>query len=294
MYQTKFRAFQLATDGSLFSYYKQNQYTLIEARLPKGGIEVLQQDLDYHGKTTIDTLHITSWDEDHCHFEELTQIINHFRPNRIEVPHYQPDSNNSKLCYETLMRYDHIHQRRVHNVQVIDRAYLNSLTPGKPGEINNIVYESMFNCDCKNDMSLIELFRSAGFNVLSLGDCESADTAKRLMDSEIIRRDVDVLILPHHGADNGFISPEFLRRVNPKLAICSSNHGNQYDHPKEEIRKMLYEANIPLYTTKTGDVFIYKTTDNPNARAVNFNADNNGVSSEHYFTPKPKAMAFSY
>ena len=52
----------------------------------------------------------------------------------------------------------------------------------------------MFNCDCKNDMSLIELFRSAGFNVLSLGDCESADTAKRLMDSEIIRRDVDDIL----------------------------------------------------------------------------------------------------
>lgn len=288
MYQTKFKAFQLDTDGSLFSFYKQNHYTLLEARLPKGGIEVLATDIKEHNKTTIDTLHITSWDEDHCHFEDLTQILNRFRPAHIEVPHYKPDSENGQLCYKTLMKYDYIHQRSVHNVRIVDKAYIDSLTPGQSGGVSNIVYAPIFNCDCKNDMSLIKLFRSSGFNVLSLGDCESAETARRLMNSSIILSDVDVLILPHHGADNGFISPEFLRKVNPKIAICSSNHGNQYDHPKQEIRDMLYEANVRLYTTKNGDVIIYKNTDMPSALAINRITDNDVVSSKFFFTPKAK------
>lgn len=45
IYKTKFRAFQLDSEGSLFSFYSSNRYTLIEARIPKGGIEVLRSDL---------------------------------------------------------------------------------------------------------------------------------------------------------------------------------------------------------------------------------------------------------
>ena len=65
-YLTRFRAYQLASPGSLFSYYKKNHFTLIEARIPKGGIEVLAAELNQFGKSYIDTLHITSWDDDHC------------------------------------------------------------------------------------------------------------------------------------------------------------------------------------------------------------------------------------
>jgi competence protein ComEC len=144
----------------------------------------------------------------------------------------------------------------------------------------------MYGCDCKNDMSLIKLFRSAGFNVLSLGDCESVDTAKRLMAQSFFKTEVDVLILPHHGADNGFIFEEFLKHINPKLAVCTSNFGNQYDHPKEEIRKMLFDAGINLYTTKTGDVVIIHGEGNTESTVLNLNSDNTAISSKFPFTPK--------
>jgi competence protein ComEC len=74
-----------------------------------------------------------------------------------------------------------------------------------------------------------------------------------------MKKEVDILILAHHGADNGFTTSKFLRSVKPKFAICSSNYDNQYEHPKKEIRELLYEFNIPIFTTKTGDVIISST-----------------------------------
>ncbi|MDN3548959.1 ComEC/Rec2 family competence protein [Mucilaginibacter aquaedulcis] len=283
---TKFRAFQLDSAGSLFSFFKKNTYTLIEARLPKGGIEVLEQDLKYNGKSTIDVLHITSWDSDHCSFDDLSQILNKLRPEKIEIPDYEPSSDTGELCRNILLKYDNIHDKYVHNVQVISKEYIRSLANAPAGGAGNVVIESSYRSDCKNDMSLIKLFRSVGFNVLSLGDCESPDIAKKLLTYPLLTSEVDVLILPHHGAHNGFIFDEFLAKLNPKVAVCSSNYGNQYDHPRQEIRDMLYEANIPIYTTKTGDIIITQREDESAASIFNLNQDNNGVSSQSSFIPK--------
>lgn len=290
-YSTKFRAFQLDTPGSLFSFYKKNIYTLIEARLPKGttqqeSIELLRNDLSFHNKTEIDTLHITSWDSDHCTYNDLVQIINQFRPQTIEIPSYYPESDDGKLCRSLIMKYDAIHQKYAYNVKVISKDYINSLTEGKENETNDIVYHSLYQSENKNDMSLIRLFRSLGFNVLSLGDCESSDIAERLMAGTIIKNEVDVLILAHHGADNGFTTAKLMDTLNPKIAICSSNYDNQYDHPRQEIRDILSQRNIPLMTTKRGDVIIYQLENMNTSVAVNMAGNNEIEESREGFIPK--------
>ncbi|MFN0293016.1 ComEC/Rec2 family competence protein [Pedobacter helvus] len=283
---TKFRAFQLDSEGSLFSFYKQNIYTLLEARLPKGGIGVLIDDLGFHGKRRIDTLHITSWDADHCHFEDLSQILNHLRPALIEIPGYEPESDTGKLCKNVILRYDDIHQEFITNVNRISKSYIQQLPFGTAWDETNIFYPSDEQAVCKNDRSLVCLFRSKGFNVLSLGDCESWQIADRLLNCNFIRTEVDVLILPHHGANNGFITTSFLQKVRPKVAICSSNYDNRYDHPRPEVREMLFHTGTRLFTTKTGDVVIYQRTNEWNASVYNMKMDNYGLSSSGEFTPK--------
>ena len=183
------------------------------------------------------------------------------------------------------MKYDDIHQKYVHNVVPISEEYINSLNNAPEMGTNDVIYPSMYNVDCKNDMSLIRLFRSTGFNVLSLGDCESAEISQTLARQSIIP-ETDVLILAHHGANNGFTTPEFLDAVRPKLAICSSNYDNQYDHPRPEIRAMLNARNIPLMTTKRGDVIVYQEENNRSAVANNY-VNNNRVSEDPFiFIPK--------
>jgi len=285
-YLSKFTAFQLDSPGSLFSFYKEDFYYLIEARLPKGGIDELLTDMAYHNKTTIDVLHITSWDADHCTYDDLIQIINKLRPSRIEVPDYLASSEDGKLCQKVIYSYDDIHQRHVHNVQAINDNYISSLPNASLGGSSNVIYKSMFNCDNKNDMSLIKFFRSVGFNVLSLGDCESSQIANRLANDAILSKEVDVLILAHHGANNGFTSPALLDALKPKIAICSSNNDNQYDHPHTEVYNMLAYRNIPLMTTKRGNVTIYQVNGDDGAVATNLISNNEVVDTRTGFIPK--------
>jgi competence protein ComEC len=284
--ETKFRAFQLDTDGSLFSYFKPGTYTLIEARIPKGGIQVLKSDLKLHGKDKIDVLHITSWDNDHCNYDDLVQILNNFRPETIEIPHYTPDTDTGKLSLKIITKYYEIHEYYKPNIRIISPTFIKSLPNAKSKGTGDVVYSSKENTDKKNDMSLIKLFRSAGFNVISLGDCECSTIANTLMTYSFITTEVDVLILPHHGADNGFITSAFLDKVKPKIAICSSNYGNQYEHPKQSIRDLLYEKGIPLYTTKTGDVHVIHKKGETITNVFNMMSDNTNVSSKNSFTPK--------
>ena len=285
--ETKFRAFQLDSPGSLFSYYKRNTYTLIEARIPKGGIPVLEHDLKIHGKETIDVLHITSWDDDHCDYMSLTQIMNHFRPARIEIPGYEPHSDTGKQCKGLILKYDDIHQKYVNNVTIHTEQYIKNLPNAQAWGTSNVVYHSHYNSECHNDMSLIKLFRSAGFNVLSLGDCESKEITKSLMyNNNFIGTEVDVLILPHHGSENSMLTKEFLDFCNPAIAICSSNHDNEYEHPRQSVRQLLSNKDVKLMTTKRGDVILVQRTAENQVEVYNLMSDNNNLCESGTFGTK--------
>jgi competence protein ComEC len=284
--ETKFRAFQLDSPGSLFSYYKTNNYTLIEARLPKGGIEILRKDLNYHNKDRIDTLHVTSWDDDHCDWDSLTQIMNQFRPNRIEIPGYEPKSETGVACKELIMKYDIIHQKYINNVTIYNQNTIRSLSNGKAWSTNNIVYESLFDVDNSNDMSQIRLFRSSGFNVLSLGDCESKDIATNLMKyATFIKNETDIIILPHHGSENTMLTPEFLDFCKPILSVCSSNYDNEYSHPRQSVVNLLTNKNVKSLTTKMGDVVVIKEV-NEDTNVYNYISNNNKLEGTYTFKTK--------
>lgn len=283
---TRFRAFQLDTAGSLFSIYKQNRYTLVEARLPKAGLRALQDDLAAYDKQSIDLLHITSWDTDHCTYNELAAILNHLRPARIEIPGYVPDTEEGLLCRSVLLKYDDIHQRYVHNVQQVTPGYISTLSNATPWGTSDVLYPTDPHAPNKNDRSLIRLFRSEGFSVASLGDCESSDIARTLMNSSIFNTEVDVLVLPHHGADNGFISDEFLKVVKPRIAVSTSDWGNQYGHPKPEIRQMLASNDVEHMTSKAGDVVITQEAGSSTTIAVDLDQNGHHIQKHKEFLPK--------
>jgi len=272
---TYFRAFQLNSKGSLFSFWKNNVYALIEARLPKGGIDVLISDIYQFGKNRIDTLHITSWDTDHCNIDDLTQILNRLRPDKIEIPSYEPNSDTGKLCKSLITKYDYIHQRYVYNVKIFNKATIDSLPVAQAWGTGDVVYHSLYNVDNHNDMSQIRLFRSNGFNVLSLGDCESEEITKYLMNSTFfIKNEVDILILPHHGSDHSMLTGEFLDFCKPSLAVCSSNYDNEHDHPHQPVRNLLSRRDIKLMTTKRGDVIVKQNYLTLQAEAFNLISNN--------------------
>lgn len=283
---TRFRAYQLDVAGSSFSYYADGHFTLIEAMATERSKPQLRAELEACKKSNIDTLHITSWDQDHCDQVGLQWILENLHPRRIEYPGYLPHTECGR---ESLKIINDYRARRsqagiVATVQSIDPPYVKSLEAGQALGYKDIVYHPKELFDRSNDNSTIKLFRAGCFNVLSLGDVEHINIAALLKRCGILCREVDVMILAHHGADNGFTTKRLLQRLAPKVAICSSNYDNQYDHPRPEIRDLLWEQDIRLYTTKTGDVVLASVGSHTmDYEVINLRANSKEVSSINKF-----------
>lgn len=182
MKETRFRAYQLGTPGSSFSYTVGNHITLIEARYNDNNKENVKSEVERIGEKRIDCLHITSWDEDHCNFDELLEILIDLSPRRIDYPWYTPDTKCGKKS-KALIEY-YLNQGKG-NGSAISPDFIKGLEEGELLKYNDILYNPVADQDKHNDNSVVQLFRQGRFTVLSLGDCESPEIAERIMYSTI-------------------------------------------------------------------------------------------------------------
>ena len=253
--RTRFRAFQLGTKGSSFSYFDGFTFTLIEARVTELSAQQLIAEMKVCGVSTIYCLHITSWDDDHCDADSLSEILTYLRPARVECPGYAPHTDTGIECNQLIAEY----QRRARGavIQHITPGFMRSLAGATSFTNANVFYHpTAVSTQSSNDNSTVKLFRSGAFTVGSFGDIESPTISKILQSDPILQSELDVMILAHHGADNGFTTNALLDALQPSVAVCSSNYDNQFEHPRQSIRDLLHQRQIPLYTTKTGDIII--------------------------------------
>lgn len=251
---TRFRAYQLGTEGSSFSYFDGSHFTLIEARLTDTSKASVEAEVTACGINKIDCLHITSWDNDHCSPSELDIIFETYQPRTIEYPGYPPHTDTAKEALKKILDYKK--NRPKTTLRKVDPLYINSLNEAEKLGYKNIFYHPKSLYEDSNNNSTVKFFRTGSFNVASLGDVEDTNISSMLARSSMFSQELDILILAHHGANNGFITSNFLRKTKPTVAIASSNYDNRYEHPKQEIRDLLYEHEIPIFTTKTGDIIV--------------------------------------
>lgn len=289
---TRFRAYQLGAEGSSYSYFNGEIFTLIEARYNDVNEPNIKDELKNCSKTTIDTLHITSWDQDHCTPLDLENIFKDFKPKKIEYPGYEPHTDTGKESLKLIKSYKQKSKQSKDNLTVvtkkIDPAYIKSLDGAEKLTYHDIFYNpKKIYTDSSNNNSTIKFLRSGAFNVASMGDVEDNNISSRLRRSNVFSSEVDVLVLPHHGANNGFITNNFLKKTKPTVAICTSNYDNQYDHPTKEVTDALSKNRIPYFTTKTGDVIIKSIEHHTNKyQVLNLVKNNEKLSSEEVFIAK--------
>lgn len=283
---TRFRAYQLGTCGASFSLSVDNHFTLIEARYNDTNSPHILWEMQKLGISRINTLHITSWDADHCNADELQRILVELRPLKVEYPSYPPHTKNGE---ESL---SHIKAYYLYCLRNRLQCGLKPITPQiVTGQVKmrfrgeDLFYNPVRNVDKSNDNSIVKFFRVGTFQILSLGDCENEEIRDRLMDDEILTHEVDVLILAHHGADNGFTTQQFLQTLSPKVAICASDYGNQYGHPAPAIVSRLSNAHIDYYSTKTGDI-IAQSVDKYSFKVSNYISNNEEKGSERIYSNK--------
>lgn len=270
---TRFRAYHLGCPGSSFSYFADGHFTVIEGRLTEESRQQLEHEMRIRcGVEAANLLHITSWDADHCNKHELLDLLNMIQPLKIECPGYDPYTDHGEGCLEIIADYRDRRRNtnRFPQIEHITPKYIDGLERAEAHAFRNTFYNPFHISECANDNSTVKHFRTGSFNVLSLGDVELPIIGARLRRSSVLTTETDVMILAHHGADNGFTTKKFLTHLEPSLAICSADYANMYDHPREEIRELLHEQGIRLMTTKTGDVIVRSTGDHIGAyEAIN-------------------------
>lgn len=275
---TRLRAYQLGESGSSFSYSVGKHFTLIEARYNVCNAEHIKWEMKQLGISRISRLHITSWDNDHCRSNELEMLLYELRPRLIEYPGHNPETKNGVECLNMIMRYTLGQHMVLHTSRIAASRRVRF-------ETRDVLYNPLEIRGRSNDNSVVKFFRVGTFTVLSLGDCESTLIRDRLMKELILQSEVDVMILAHHGADNGFTTTEFLRAIKPRIAICSSNYKNKYNHPERAIRNRLRQVGIPYFSTKTGDVIV-QSVDNKHFMATNYIANDTKKQSCQMFENK--------
>ena len=276
---TRFRAYKLGEKGASFSLSVDKYFILVEARYNEVNKQHIKYEMRLSGVDHINVLHITSWDEDHCKSTELEDIINDLKPSVIECPGYRPHTNTGLISLSIIAKSASKVIRITPNLimnQNFTRLFGHDLFFG-PNDISDHTNS--------NKKSTIKLFRIGSFQVLSLGDCEDEAIANKLIQNDIITNEVDVLILAHHGADNGFTSTKFLKAVNPKVAICACDWDNMYSHPSEAVLSMLSNLNIKYYSTKAGDI-IAQSIDKYKFKVSNYISDNEKKESVKAFSNK--------
>ncbi len=292
---TRFRSYMLDEKGGSYSYFDGSHFTLIEARLNNANRENLSEEMSLCGVEKIYCLHITSWDSDHCKYAELEEILATLKPKKIEYPGYEPHTDNGERCLETIFHYQNeSRKRRSVNVSAISITpkYINTLNKAKALKYTDVIYNPIkIDTDNSNNKSTVKIFRTGSFNVLSLGDVESDNIASYLREFAIIKKEVDVMIMAHHGADNGFTTSAFIKKVKPQIAIVGSNYANQYNHPTQEIRDLLYQERVKLFTTKTGDVVIHSLRNhNGEFRVDNYISRGEEIKSTNEFIAKKRDL----
>ncbi len=103
-----------------------------------------------------------------------------------------------------------------------------------------------------NNESLVVRLESNGKRALFTGDMESI-VEKTLVQA---RADVraDILKVAHHGSTSSSIL-EFLRLVDPDLAVISAGKGNPFGHPRSEILERLNDLGVEVRRTDLeGDI----------------------------------------
>lgn len=260
---TRFRAYQLGEAGTSSSYFADNHFTLIEARRTEAlSHKNLMMEMEICGKKTIDALHVTSWDRDHCNPPDLIWILENLRPTRVEYPGYAPHTETGKESLRIINNYRaKMHSANRTNTRTIGITpkYIEGLKPGENLGYHDVFYHPKFLFDgdhSSNNNSTVKLFRKGCFNVASTGDIEHSRIGSYLRSCKIFKSETDILMLPHHGASTDVVTKTFLEAVEPTIAICNSNYANQYDHPTPELTGLLRRQGVDIYTTKIGDVVV--------------------------------------
>ena len=214
------------------------------------GKKVLIPYLLDRGYTSLDLVIISHFDTDHV--GGILSVLDELKVKKVCIAKQYEKTEN----YEKFLK---IISKKSIEVQV--------LTIGDILKIeDNLIFEVLFPKETLikensiNNNSLVMKLVYKDFKMLFTGDIESPAEEKIVsLYKNTGKLESDVLKVAHHGSKTS-TSQEFLKLVNPKIALIGVGENNLFGHPSKEVIERFEKCKIKVYRTdEYGEIEINNT-----------------------------------
>ena len=206
------------------------------------GANDLVKDLKNRGIKTIDIAIATHPHEDHI--GGMDEVLENFDVKSF----YAPKVAHTTKTYENMLKAVKNEGLKIKQIKEGTKIDLGKDTDVQVYSPVKSQYEEL------NNYSPVMKISYGQNSFMFTGDAESLVEKEILNENKDLK--ADVLKLGHHGSHSS-TSEEFLKAVDPSIAIVSCAKDNKYGHPHKETMSNLKKAGITVYETfRDGDITI--------------------------------------
>ncbi|WP_415335229.1 ComEC/Rec2 family competence protein [Clostridium perfringens] len=206
------------------------------------GANDLVKDLKNRGIKTIDIAIATHPHEDHI--GGMDEVLENFDVKSF----YAPKVAHTTKTYENMLKAVKNEGLKIQQIKEGTKIDLGKDTEVQVYSPVKSQYEEL------NNYSPVMKISYGQNSFMFTGDAESLVEKEILNENKDLK--ADVLKLGHHGSHSS-TSEEFLKAVDPSIAIVSCAKDNKYGHPHKETMSNLKKAGITVYETfRDGDITI--------------------------------------
>ena len=235
--------FDVGQGDGIFIQTPNDKQILIDGGPDNGILEKLNQTMPFYDRT-IDLVILTHPDADHI--TGLVEVLNYYQVEHILTSGLEKDTA-VYIKWKELIEEKNISLSLAQMGQKIilqNGIALEVLWPNQ-----NLI--SSYSSSA-NNVSVVTRLVYGDIEVLLTGDIEKK--VENYLVNQDFKLESDILKLPHHGSKTS-TSYNFLKAVNPKIAIISVGEDNRYKHPSKEVLERIKDL-IVYRTDKDGDIQI--------------------------------------
>ena len=235
--------FDIGQGDSIFIETSDGKQVLIDGGPDNSILEKLNQTMSFYDRT-IDLVILTHPDADHI--TGLVKVLNYYQIEHILTSGLEKDT-------AIYMKWKELFEEKNISLSLAQQGQRIILQ-------NNVILEVLW-----PDQNLISSYSNPANNVsvvtrLVYDDIEillTGDIEKKV-ENYLVNQDFDlesdILKLAHHGSKSSTIF-NFLKAVNPKIAVISVGEDNRYKHPSQEVLERIKDL-IIYRTDEDGDICI--------------------------------------
>ena len=235
--------FDVGQGDGIFIQTPNDKQILIDGGPDNSILEKLNQTMPFYDRT-IDLVILTHPDADHI--TGLVEVLNYYQIEHILTSGLEKDTA-VYIKWKELIEEKNISLSLAQMGQKIilqNGIALEVLWPNQ-----NLI--SSYSSSA-NNVSVVTRLVYGDIEVLLTGDIEKK--VENYLVNQDFKLESDILKLPHHGSKTS-TSYNFLKAVNPKIAIISVGEDNRYKHPSKEVLERIKDL-IVYRTDKDGDIQI--------------------------------------